>query len=97
MVPTWTYAKSARRRVRQHVHRQHHHARRTSAGTDVEMVQETDYPWSGKIAITVNPESAEAFQPSALRVPNRDHQQTLHAARPQCNGIGLARRQRHGA
>ena len=25
------------------------------AGTDVEMVQATEYPWSGKVGITVNP------------------------------------------
>jgi len=24
-------------------------------GTDVEMVQKTDYPWDGKVAIAVNP------------------------------------------
>jgi DUF1680 family protein len=40
------------------------------AGTDVEMVQQTDYPWSGKVAITVNPKQARKFT-VFIRVPNR--------------------------
>jgi len=30
-------------------------------GTDVQMVQATDYPWKGKVAITVNPKSQKNF------------------------------------
>ncbi len=40
------------------------------AGTHVEMVQETDYPWSGKVAITVNPVDPATFT-VYVRVPNR--------------------------
>jgi uncharacterized protein len=31
------------------------------AGTDIEMVQETDYPWSGNVVITVNPAEEKEF------------------------------------
>jgi uncharacterized protein len=31
------------------------------AGTDVTMVQATDYPWSGKVSITVNPAAETEF------------------------------------
>jgi DUF1680 family protein len=37
-------------------------------GTGVEFVQETDYPWDGKVRITVNPKVAAKFT-VALRVP----------------------------
>lgn len=40
------------------------------AGTDVEMVQQTDYPWSGKVAITLNPAASKNFA-LRIRVPNR--------------------------
>ncbi len=51
------------------------------AGTDVEMVQKTDYPWSGKVSITVNPETAKRFT-VYVRVPNRTTSElyTPHAA-----------------
>ena len=34
------------------------------------MVQATDYPWSGKVAITVNPKASKTFS-VRLRVPDR--------------------------
>jgi DUF1680 family protein len=40
------------------------------AGTNVDMVQRTDYPWSGKVSITVNPANATTFT-VYVRVPNR--------------------------
>lgn len=40
------------------------------AGTDVEMVQQTDYPWEGKVNITVNPKDNKEFT-VYVRVPNR--------------------------
>ncbi len=40
------------------------------AGTEVEMVQKTEYPWKGAIAITVNPEEARTFS-VYVRIPNR--------------------------
>ncbi|HET9370410.1 MAG TPA: beta-L-arabinofuranosidase domain-containing protein [Vicinamibacterales bacterium] len=41
------------------------------AGTTVEMVQTTDYPWDGRIAIVVNPAVRKTFT-IRLRVPDRD-------------------------
>jgi len=40
------------------------------AGTDVQMVQKTDYPWSGKVSMTVNPAESKTFT-VYIRVPNR--------------------------
>lgn len=40
------------------------------AGTDVEMTQKTNYPWDGKVAITVNPAESKTFT-LYIRVPNR--------------------------
>ncbi len=40
------------------------------AGTDVEMVQETEYPWGGRVAITVNPGAERTFA-IHLRSPGR--------------------------
>lgn len=39
-------------------------------GTDVEMVQKTEYPWDGHIAITVNPKEEKEFT-LFVRVPDR--------------------------
>jgi len=55
------------------------------AGTNVQMVQETDYPWSGKVAITVNPETAKRFT-VYVRVPNRTTSE-LYTPAPQVNGL----------
>jgi hypothetical protein len=56
-----------------------------AAGTDVEMVQETDYPWSGKIAITVNPKHSKDFS-LRLRVPNRITSK-LYTPTPEVNSL----------
>jgi hypothetical protein len=40
------------------------------AGTEVEMVQKTDYPWSGKVAMTVNPAQSKEFT-LYVRIPDR--------------------------
>ena len=69
MIPTWTYVKSkdglyvnmfvgSRIDVGQ------------VAGTNVEVVQKTDYPWNGSISITVNPEEAKTFS-VYVRIPDR--------------------------
>jgi DUF1680 family protein len=54
-------------------------------GTNVEMVQKTDYPWSGKISITVNPAASKEFT-VYVRVPNRTTS-TLYTPTPQVTGI----------
>jgi DUF1680 family protein len=55
------------------------------AGTDVEMVQKTDYPWRGNVSITVNPSQEKAF---AIRVrsPNRSVSE-LYQSTPEADGI----------
>ena len=55
------------------------------AGTNVEMVQATDYPWSGKVAITVNPAAQKKFSVK-IRVPNRQVS-SLYKATPDADGI----------
>jgi hypothetical protein len=69
MIPTWTYVKGntglyvnmfvgSRINVGQ------------VAGTDVEVIQKTDYPWKGKISITVNPQQSTKFS-VYVRIPDR--------------------------
>ncbi|HTI10833.1 MAG TPA: beta-L-arabinofuranosidase domain-containing protein [Puia sp.] len=55
------------------------------AGTDVEMVQKTDYPWSGHISMTVNPELSKEFT-IHVRVPNRKTSE-LYTPVPEVNGL----------
>jgi hypothetical protein len=54
-------------------------------GTDVEMVQKTDYPWSGDISITVNPKVSKEFT-VYVRVPNRTTSE-LYSPVPQVTGL----------
>jgi len=54
-------------------------------GTDVEMVQKTDYPWSGKVNITVNPDQSKEFT-VYVRIPNRATS-ALYSALPQVQGL----------
>ena len=84
MLPTWTYSKSpdglyingflGSTIVVDDV-----------AGTDIEMVQKTDYPWSGKVSITVNPAVSKTFS-IYIRVPNRSVSD-LYSDSPSANGI----------
>ena len=55
------------------------------AGTDVQLAQATDYPWSGKVSITVNPAQARQFA-VRVRVPNRNVS-GLYTSTPAVNGI----------
>ena len=55
------------------------------AGTDVRMVQETDYPWSGKVSITVNPKAQKEFALN-VRVPNHSTSE-LYSATPAVGGL----------
>ena len=84
MIPTWTYTKSddgiyvnlfigSTIKVER------------VAGTDVEMVQKTDYPWSGNVAITVNPKQSKKFT-VFVRVPNRTTS-ALYTPTPAVNGF----------
>jgi DUF1680 family protein len=84
MVPTWTYAKSADG-VYVNMYIGSTITLENAAGTDVEMVQQTDYPWSGKIAITVNPKQRRNFA-VRLRIPNRTTSK-LYTPSPEANGL----------
>lgn len=55
------------------------------AGTDVEMVQKTDHPWSGDVEITVNPKVKKKFSVN-IRIPNRSVSE-LYSASPSSDGI----------
>ena len=55
------------------------------AGTSVEMVQKTDYPWKGTVAITVNPSRPRKFS-VRLRIPNRDTSR-LYTTTPPVSGV----------
>lgn len=69
MIPTWTYAKD-----KDGIYVNLFIGSRINvekvAGTDVEMVQKTDYPWNGTISITVNPKENRKFS-VYVRIPNR--------------------------
>jgi hypothetical protein len=54
-------------------------------GVDVEMVQETNYPWDGKVKITLKPTAPKRFS-VRVRVPNRDIS-VLYASTPKANGL----------
>ncbi len=56
------------------------------AGTDVEIVQRTDYPWKGQVEIVVNPASAAIFT-VRLRAPSRNPS-ALYRGTPDADGIG---------
>jgi len=55
------------------------------AGTDVQMVQATDYPWSGKVSVTVNPKAAGNFA-IKIRLPSRTVSK-LYSTTPDCGGL----------
>jgi DUF1680 family protein len=54
-------------------------------GTDVQMVQVTDYPWDGNVSLTVNPVRQSRFS-VRIRVPNRSVSR-LYASTPEADGI----------
>ncbi len=54
-------------------------------GTNVEMVQQTDYPWKGDIGITVNPGQSKEFT-VYVRVPNRTTSE-LYTPTPKVSGL----------
>jgi len=55
------------------------------AGTNVQIVQKTDYPWSGKVDLTVNPEKPATFT-LYVRVPNRTTSE-LYTPTPLVQGL----------
>jgi len=84
MVPTWTYAKdSSGLYVNMFVGSRIHVGE--VAGTGVEVVQKTDYPWKGAVAITLHPEHAKTFS-VYVRIPNRTTSK-LYTTSPAVSGV----------
>lgn len=55
------------------------------AGTDVQVVQNTNYPWNGKVALTINPQVATQFS-LFIRSPQRQTSE-LYSCTPAADGI----------
>jgi len=84
MMPTWSYVKAPNALyVNMFVGSRIHVGK--IAGTHVEMVQKTNYPWSGKVNITVNPEEAKTFS-VYVRIPNRSTSK-LYTETPAVSGV----------
>ncbi len=84
MIPTWTYVKSpdgiyVNLFIGSTINVE------KVAGTDVQMVQKTDYPWSGDISITVNPKETKRFT-VYVRVPDRKTSE-LYTNTPEVSGL----------
>jgi DUF1680 family protein len=84
MIPTWTYVKDAdglfvNLFIGSTIKVEN------IAGTDVEMVQKTDYPWSGKVTLIVNPQVTKHFV-LHVRVPNRTTSE-LYTDTPKVSGL----------
>lgn len=84
MIPTWTYVKDASGvYVNMFVGSRIHVG--DVAGSGVEIIQKTDYPWKGSIAITINPEHTTTFT-VYVRIPNRTTSR-LYKPSPEISGI----------
>jgi DUF1680 family protein len=84
MVPTWSYTKGP-----DALHVNLFIGSRVNvgkiAGTNVQVVQKTEYPWKGAVAITINPEEAKTFSVH-VRVPNRTTSK-LYTTTPAVSGL----------
>ncbi len=84
MIPTWTYVKDetgiyVNLFIGSTINVEN------VAGTNIEMIQETDYPWDGKVTVTVNPETSKEFA-VYVRIPDRSTS-ILYTAKPEVKGI----------
>ena len=84
MIPTWTYAKSDDGIYVNLFIGSTINVERI-AGTDVTMVQKTDYPWSGNVTISVHPKQTRQFT-VYVRVPDRVTSK-LYQPTPEINGL----------
>ncbi len=84
MAPTWTYVKGSEGLYVNLFIGSTINVEKV-AGTDVQMVQKTDYPWSGDVSITVNPRTQKDFS-IRIRVPDRNVSE-LYTATPESDGI----------
>jgi hypothetical protein len=83
MIPTWTYVKDTNG-IYVNLFIGSRINVENVAGTDVQMVQKTDYPWSGNISITVNPKQKKNFS-VYVRIPDRDTSD-LYTESPKVSG-----------
>ena len=84
MLPTWTYAKSPTA-IFVNMFVGSTITLENVGGSDVEMIQDTNYPWSGKVALTLNPQSPKRFT-LHIRVPNRTTSR-LYRPVPEVNSL----------
>ncbi len=84
MLPTWTYSKS-KDSIYVNLFIGSTVTIEDIARTRVEMVQVTDYPWSGAVSITVNPAAERGFS-VRVRSPRRSVSD-LYTATPSSDGI----------
>jgi len=84
MLPTWMYAKGPSD-IYVNLFAGSTITIENVAGTDVELVQQTDYPWNGKVALTVNPKASKRFA-LRIRVPDRSVSD-LYSSAPESNGM----------
>ena len=86
MIPTWAYAKD-----KEGLYVNMFVGSRIDvgkvAGTKVEVIQKTEYPWSGSISITLNPEEAKTFS-VYVRIPDRNTSK-LYKETPIVRGVKL--------
>ncbi len=84
MVPTWSYTKGP-----DALHVNLFIGGRADvgkiAGTRVQVIQKTEYPWKGPVAITLHPEEARTFS-LHVRVPNRTTSK-LYTTTPEVSGL----------
>ncbi len=84
MIPTWTYVKDkSGLYVNMFVGSRVHAG--MVAGTEVEVIQKTDYPWHGSVSITVNPKEAKTFS-VYVRIPDRNMSK-LYKESPEVRGV----------
>lgn len=83
-LPVWTYAKGA---DRLYVNLFNGVATTIPevAGTEVELIQQTDYPWKGAVTLMLNPARPVKFT-LCVRAPDRDVS-NLYTATPNADGI----------
>ena len=84
MIPTWTYVKNDRGIYVNLFVGSKINVEKV-AGTNVEMIQKTDYPWKGAVSITVNPEATKRFS-VYVRIPNRSTSR-LYTETPAVSGL----------
>ncbi len=84
MLPTWTYSK-APDAIFVNLFAGSTVTIPDVAGTSVEIIQTTDYPWKGRVVITVNPTASKTFA-LHVRMPNRDVS-SLYTSTPAANGF----------